>query len=411
MAINSEWPSVPFAEILALPLRNGLTRPTNTRGSGTKMINMGELFAHSRINNIPMERVPVSEGEATKYLLEPGDLLFARQSLVMSGAGKCSIFLGAKEPVTFEGHLIRARVDVNKGDPTFYYYFFNSIFGRSAIESIIEQVAAAGIRGSDLARLHVPYPSVTIQRTIAYVLGTLDDKIELNRQMNQTLEDMAQALFKSWFVDFEPFRDKGLQDSPLEEIPLGWETKPLDKVANFLNGLAMQKYPPEGDDYLPVIKIAELRKGVTESSGKASPFIDKAYIVKDGDIIFSWSGSLEVCIWCGGDGGLNQHLFKVTSEYYPKWFYYHWIKYHLPEFQAIAAGKATTMGHIQRYHLSNAYVAIPPQDQLEQMHNIMDPIMGQIIQNNIQSRILTGIRDTLLPKLLSGEANLKDLNF
>lgn len=184
-----------FEELFAIPLRNGLTRPKAVRGVGVKMVNMGEIFAHSRIKNISMDRVPLSEKEAEKNLLEPGDLLFARQSLVLSGAGKCSIFLEDEE-VTFESHLIRARLNQKIADPIFYYYFFNSIVGRQLIEGIVEQVAAAGIRGSDLAKLVVPYPPLSEQKAIAHILGTLDDKIELNQQMNRNLEAIAQTIFK-----------------------------------------------------------------------------------------------------------------------------------------------------------------------------------------------------------------------
>src|SRR5947207_7816215 len=132
-----------------------------------RMVNMGEIFAYSRIGNVDMDRVPLSENEALGYLLEPGDLLFARQSLVLSGAGKCSIILTQKEPVTFESHIIRVRLNKNLTDPIYYYYFFNSAMGRQLIESIVEQVAAAGIRGSDLARLKVPYLPLPEQHAIA----------------------------------------------------------------------------------------------------------------------------------------------------------------------------------------------------------------------------------------------------
>ncbi len=171
---------VPFEKLFALPLRNGLTRPKAVRGKGVKMINMGELFAHSRINNVETDRVPFSDNE-NSFLLEPGDLLFARQSLVLAGAGKCSIFMGDDESVTYEGHIIRARINSTIADPFFYYYFFNSPVGRQAVESIVEQVAAAGIRGSDLTKLNVPFPPLLEQRAIAEILGALDDKIELNR--------------------------------------------------------------------------------------------------------------------------------------------------------------------------------------------------------------------------------------
>jgi len=292
----------------------------------------------------------------------------------------------------------------NRRDIRFTYYLLYAL----GLESMNSDSAVPGLNRNAAHARTIVVPPLPEQRAIAAILGALDDKIELNRSMNETLEAMAQALFKSWFVDFEPFRDGGMEDSPLGPIPRGWLTKPLDKIADFVNGLALQRYPPEGDEYLPVIKIVELRRGVTESSGKASPNIDKIYIVEDGDILFSWSGSLEVCIWCGGRGALNQHLFKVTSQNYPKWFYYHWIKYHLPEFQVIAAGKATTMGHIQRYHLSAALVAIPPEDKLELMDREMMPVLKRTIHNNLESHTLAVIRDTLLPKLLSGEIRIKD---
>ncbi len=268
-------------------------------------------------------------------------------------------------------------------------------------------------------------PPLEEQRAIASVLGSLDDKIELNRRMNETLEEMARALFKSWFVDFDPVRAKmegrqpfgmddetaalfpdSFEDSALGEIPKGWSIEPLDQVAHFLNGLALQKYPPEGEDSLPAIKITELRKGVTESSGRASTEIPPQYIVEDGNVLFSWSGSLEVQLWIGGRGALNQHLFKVTSEQHPKWFYYYWIKQHLTEFRAIAADKATTMGHIKRHHLTDALVVVPPDKMLQKMTVTMDPLINKMLNNDLESRTLATIRDTLMPKLLSGQIRL-----
>jgi type I restriction enzyme S subunit len=151
---------VPFADLFEAPLRNGLTKPKAVRGEGVKMVNMAEVFAHRRIHNLTMDRVPMDSKERDSSLLRAGDLLFARQSLVLSGAGKCVLFQGDNEEVTFESHIIRCRLDQRKADSVFYFYFFQSFFGRSLIESIVEQVAAAGIRGSDLGRLAVPVPSL-----------------------------------------------------------------------------------------------------------------------------------------------------------------------------------------------------------------------------------------------------------
>ena len=231
------------------------------------------------------------------------------------------------------------------------------------------------------------------QIAIAEILQSLDNKINLNRRMSQTLETIAQAIFKSWFLDFE-------HDWPTAD----WETKPLDAVADFLNGLALQKYPPaEGENTLPVIKIAQLRAGHTKSADRAGTNAPQAYVINDGDLLFSWSGSLEVDFWCGGQGALNQHLFKVSSKLVPPWYAYLWTKHHLPEFRAIAANKATTMGHIQRKHLTAAEVLLPPPAVLGLMDKAMQPIISNMVQLRLEARTVAELRDELLPKLLSGE--------
>ena len=272
--------------------------------------------------------------------------------------------------------------------------------------------------------LDVPPPPE--QRAIAHILGTLDDKIELNRRMNETLEAMARALFKSWFMDFDPVRAKAegrdpglpkaiadlfpdrLMESELGEIPAGWEVKGLDQIARFLNGLALQKYPPSGDRWLPVIKIAQLRAGSTNGADRASADLAADYVVQDGNLLFSWSGSLECVLWAGGPGALNQHLFKVTSDAYPKWFCYLAVHQHLDSFRRIAAGKATTMGHIQRHHLSEATIAVPPPALFREMNERLAALVASLWKRNVESRTLAEVRDGLLPKLLSGELRVKD---
>jgi type I restriction enzyme S subunit len=275
--------------------------------------------------------------------------------------------------------------------------------------------------------MEIPLPPLGEQKAIAHILGTLDDKIELNRKTNETLEAMTKALFKSWFVDFDPVRAKAegrptglpaeisdlfpdsFEDSDLGEIPRRWKVKSLDKVAHFLNGLALQKFPPEdGAATLPVIKIAQLKKGDSTGADRCSTAVPSDYVVRDGDMLFSWSGSLAVDIWCGGDGALNQHLFKVTSKTYGKWFFYQWVKHHLPVFQEIAQGKATTMGHIQRHHLSEAKVLIPPPSLLAAMDSAFTALLDRAFGLRRQAKDLGSIRDALLPKLISGEIRIPD---
>jgi type I restriction enzyme S subunit len=264
-------------------------------------------------------------------------------------------------------------------------------------------------------------PPFAEQRAIAHILGALDDKIELNRRMSETLEGMARALFKSWFVDFDPVRAKAegrdpgipnpladlfpdrLVDSELGEIPEGWEVKGLDQIARFLNGLALQKHPPTGDRSLPVIKIAQLRSRRADGADRASADLDPDYIVADGDILFSWSGSLECVLWTGGPGALNQHLFKVTSSTYPRWLCYFAVHHHLDDFRHIAAGKATTMGHIQRHHLADAKVAVPAISIPREIDQCLSPLFESVWVREVESRTLAALRDALLPKLISGE--------
>ena len=240
--------------------------------------------------------------------------------------------------------------------------------------------------------------------------------------MNETLEVMARALFKSWFVDFDPVRSKmagrdtglpkhladlfpaRLVDSELGEIPEGWEVKPLDEIAVFQNGLALQKHRPQtNEERLPVVKIAQLRSGKTDSGEWATSNIRPECIINDGDVVFSWSGSLMVTVWCSGRAALNQHLFKVTSTRFPRWFFLHNVRFHLADFQTIAAGKATTMGHIKRHHLSDAVCTVPDGRLLAAVDGPLSAIFERSLSANIQSRILAGLRDTLLPKLISGE--------
>jgi type I restriction enzyme S subunit len=180
-------------------------------------------------------------------------------------------------------------------------------------------------------------------------------------------------------------------------------------VASFLNGLALQKFPPKGDNDLPVIKIAQLRKGDTFGADLASRSIKPEYVIQNGDVLFSWSGSLEVEIWCGGEGALNQHLFKVTSDLFPKWFYFLWTRFHLEHFRQVSASKATTMGHIQRTHLTGAKVVVPSDGVLNAANSVLEPIMQRVIENSLQAYNLAALRDTLLPRLISGQLRLSEL--
>ena len=290
------------------------------------------------------------------------------------------------------------------------YYYLTSPDGKAQLKSIRAGSSQPYISLGALRDLIIPVPSIEKMKEIVTVLSSLDRKIELNNKINADLEEMAQAIFKNWFVDFEPFKDGKFVDSELGMIPEGWKVGTLTEIASYMNGLAMQKYPPENnEDSLPVLKIKELGQGFCGTdSDRCSCNIKDEYKIHNGDVIFSWSGTLLVDVWCGGDCGLNQHLFKVTSNDYPKWFYYYWTKHHLQEFIHIAKDKAVTMGHIKRGHLEEALVAIPDNHSMEKAHELFDPILGKMISLRLESSRLSLLRDTLLPRLMSGEIEIPE---
>lgn len=283
-------------------------------------------------------------------------------------------------------------------DQPFLYYLLKNCI--SQLKRMTHGSVFDTITRDTFANIDVDIPDAETQKRISSVLADIDNKIEVNDAINDNLYAQAKAIFDNHFIN-------------IDAIPAGWRKGNLLDIANYLNGLAMQKFRPQGHEIgLPVLKIKELRQGSCDDSSElCSLSIKPEYIIHNGDVIFSWSGSLLVDIWCGGTCGLNQHLFKVTSDVYDKWFYYLWTAHHLARFIAIAADKATTMGHIKREELAKAEVLIPCEEDYTSFNSIMQPIFELIISNRIESRKLAALRDELLPKLMTGEIDVSDVQF
>lgn len=340
----------------------------------------------------------ISEKQAKKLkkgFSRPGDVLLTHKATI----GRTAIVTDDYETIILTPQVTYYRTKKGILNRYLKYYFDCAYF-----QNILANWAGAGSTRAYLGitaqkKLPILLPPLETQKKIAKILSALDDKIECNNQINKNLEEQAQSLFKKFFID-------------IDLIPDGWSKGCLLDIADYLNGLAMQKFrPSERDIGLPVLKIKELRQGMCDdSSEKCSSSIKEEYIVHDGDVIFSWSGSLLVDFWCGGTCGLNQHLFKVTSKNYDKWFYYFWTLYHLGRFSAIASAKATTMGHIKREDLMNAEVFLPSKKDYKKIDILLKPIVNLIIKNRIENRKLAQLRDTLLPKLMSGELDVSDID-
>lgn len=335
---------------------------------------------------------------------------FACSTMQVRRDGKMPIaLLKEEEAIISQAYPVFEIIDEKELLPDYLMMWFSrSEFDREACFH-----AVGGVRGSieweDFLDMQLPVPSIEKQREIVAEYNAVQKRIDLNNQLIQKLEETAQAIYKQWFVDFEfpneegkPYKsnDGEMVESELGEIPLGWRVGRLSDIATYLNGLAMQNYPQTSSDYLPVLKIREISKGGFDSnSDKGSKEIPKEYIVNNGDVIFSWSGTLKVDLWCGGQGALNQHLFKVTSINYPKWYYYLWTKYHLTEFIRIAEGKATSLGHIKREHLDEAKVLIPTDEQIIDMNKYFDSVISNIIQKKEKVLKLNELQSLLLSKM------------
>lgn len=337
----------------------------------------------------------------SRYISEQGMLsvkgtILPKDSVCVSCIGNIG-YVGKTTKTSVSNQQINSIIVNDKHNADYVYYLMKSLWGyfkncenQSTTLSILNKTQFSKIQVVDHSREE--------EDRIAEFLNMLDLKIEMNTNVNDNLEEQAKTVFEKEFL-------------ARDHVPAGWTRGSLVDIADYLNGLAMQKYrPAAGEQGLPVLKIKELRQGSCDSNSElCSSSIKKDYIIHDGDVIFSWSGSLLVDFWCGGTCGLNQHLFKITSKKYDKWFYYAWTNSYLQKFAAIAADMATTMGHIKREELAKAEVLIPNNCDYERIGNLLSPIYALIISNRIENRRLASLRDGLLPQLMAGTLDVTDI--
>lgn len=381
------WQIVSLADV-CVDISYGYTASAKQCGDGPKFLRITDIVPA----RIVWSEVPCCDADrdtVNKYRLKDGDIVIARTGAT---TGYNKLIKGIEFDAVFASYLIRYQLDRTKVYPSYIGHVLQSPGWYDYVDAIAGGSAQPGANAKQLGSFEFLLPSIPEQERIAAVLTSLDYKIDLLHRQNKTLEAMAETLFRQWFV---------------EEPTEGRQEKPLSGIANFRNGLACQTFPPEnGLERLPVLKIRELSSGISEASDWATSKVDPAYFVEAGDVIFSWSASLMVKVWDGERCVLNQHLFKVTSDEFPKWFYLLWCKHHLANFISISASHATTMGHIKRGDLDAAMVLVPSPGELKDMSAQMTPLLDKQIANAKQMRSLERLRDMLLPKLMSGEVRV-----
>ena len=399
------WETTKFSSLYAIESRNGLTKPSRVRGSGYKMINMGELFSYDRIYDIPMELVPLNDREKASSKVEPGDLLFARQSLVLEGAGKCSIVMDVSPLTVFESHLIRVRLDQTKANPLFFYYYFKSPL--SPIKSIVSQCAQSGIRGSDLGELSVALPALKIQNKIADILSAYDDLIENNQKQIKLLEEAAQRLYKEWFVDL---RFPGHENTPIiDGVPQGWNVRKLETFGEIITGktpsTAKESYY-NGD--IPFVKIPDMHSTIypiiTESklSEEGANTQKNKFIPKDSLMVscIATVGLVNIAVQeCQTNQQINSIILNDVRDLYYLYFSTKGLKMLL----AGVGSNGATMTNVNKSKFANVEILYPTIELCEQFYDFCKPIFENILILSKSTIELKNSRDQLLPKLMSGE--------
>ncbi len=402
------WEKVKFSKLYEIPSRNGLTKPSKVRGTGYKMINMGELFANNRIYDIPMELVPLTDSEKKNCKVERNDLLFARQSLVLEGAGKCSIVMKSSSMTVFESHLIRIRLNRTKAHPMFYYYYFLSPC--SPIKSIVSQCAQAGIRGSELGELYVELPPLATQRRIADILSAYDDLIDNNRKQIKMLEEAAQRLYKEWFVDL---RFPGHEHTKIVDgVPEGWKPCTLDDVIEFDPKVRLDK--DRVKQFVPMSALStssmvlDINEIIETKSNSGSKF-------QNGDTLLA---RITPCLENGktafvyglesdeGAVGSTEYIVMRSKRLNPYMVY---LLSRTSVFRQAAINSMSGSDGRQRVKADKlkalAYL-LAPTGLIHSFEQIASPMFEMIFELNKQIFATTEARDCLLPKLMSGEVEV-----
>ena len=354
-----------------------------------------------------------------EFLLDKGDLItpLTEQAIGLLGSAawipECEKYIQSQDiaKITCKEELL---------DKKFAYYLISSNMVRQQLSAAAQQTKIRHTSPDKIKDCIVWLPSLAEQKQIGQLLSYIDRKIEINRSINHNLEAIAKQLYDYWFVQFDfpntggkPYKSSGgnmvWNEKLKREIPEEWHCGNLFEIATFTNGLACQKFrPKDGEVPLSVIKIREMHDGISSDTEEVSPNIPESVKVYNGDVLFSWSASLEVMLWACGLGGLNQHIFKVTSANdFPKSFYYFQLLNYVDVFKKMAEARKTTMGHITQDHLQQSTIAIPNnKDIVDKFEKRISPIFAQMVKLQEEIQQLSKQRDELLPLLMNGQASL-----
>lgn len=365
--------------------------------AGIPFITISDIDSSNRLNLDVKQFVPEEYYNNLKDIrkAQRNDILYS-----VVGSFGIPVIIKGNDKFAFQRHIAILRPDPTKVIPDYLFYIMKTYSFYMQADSVAIGAAQRTISLTALRNMTVELPSVDVQKKIASTLSRYDSLIENHQKQIKLLEEAAQRLYKEWFIDL---RFPGHENTKIVDgVPEGWEKKSVSQIGTYLNGFAFK--PSDWQDTgKPIIKIKEMGNGISSDTPRNNgERVPNKYLVRSGDLLFSWSATLMVIVWSGEEGWLNQHLFKVTpAEGIGREFLLQSIGNAISEFANLTTG--STIKHIQRNKLDQVFINVSSEEIMQKYNRIAEPIRKQILFLSLQIRHLTEARDRLLPKLMSGE--------
>jgi len=398
--LPKDWEVRKLNDILSDKLRHGIYKSKEyVDPKGVRILKMGLLDVCDRIDHQNMERVIVSDSEINTYRIREGNVIFARTSMMTGGIGNCGIVMKHTDPIIFDGNLLCAEINTEMADPTFIFYYFKSKYGQNEIARITGGTQSRNIAGSQLVNVSVILPSKYEQIKLSQILFNIDMKIENIKSQNKILEQIAQTIFKSWFVDFDGVTE--FEDSELGPIPKGWTVDKLINRISVTYGYPFKSNLFNSENGKPVIRIRNLDDN--HSGTLTTENCDKKYYVHAGDVLTGMDGEFNTHIWLGLESLLNQRVCKLYSRNnnMGNYFILFLIKQKFKDYEQKISG--TTVIHLSKPDIEELKILLPLNLVLEKYDKLVNPLFEKLIKNQSELRVVNPLFEKLLPKLLSGE--------